>query len=71
MQHMPGLPEVPRVDHLAVDLEPPGLTAKASTIACARVISSAEGVKAALIASTCEGWIAIMPVKPSRRTRAA
>jgi hypothetical protein len=28
-------------------------------------------VKAALIASTCEGWIAIMPVKPSRRTRAA
>jgi len=43
----------------------------AATIRRAIATSSCDGVKAALIAATCAGWIAIIPVNPSRAPRAA
>src|SRR5687767_8648412 len=49
----------------------PGWAAKAATTARAWAISASLGVKAALITGTWSGWMAIIPVKPSRRARAA
>jgi len=45
----------------------PGFAAKASTTACACAIASADGVKTSLMIGTCDGWIAILPRKPSRQ----
>src|SRR3546814_1318097 len=56
---LPSIPSVPAS----------GLAAKAATIARASVHSSSEGLKQRLIVATWSGWIAIRPVKPSRRAR--
>ena len=45
----------------------PGRASKAATTARAFVTASAVGVNTSLITGTWAGWIAILPVKPSRR----
>src|SRR5688500_2071148 len=48
-----------------------GLAAKAATTARAWLNSASLGVKARLITATWSGWIAIIPLNPSRRARPA
>ncbi len=48
-----------------------GSAAKAATTRRAWATSSGEGEKAALIAATCVGWIAIRPENPLPRCRLA
>src|SRR5206468_4988793 len=44
-----------------------GCASNAATISSAWLTSSADDVKAALMTATCAGWMASLPVKPSRR----
>src|SRR5262245_54654364 len=53
----PSMPTVPL----------PGLASNAATTARACAIAAADGVNTSLMTGTCAGWIAILPVKPSRR----
>ena len=48
-----------------------GCASNAATISSAWRTSSPDGVKAALMTGTCAGWIASLPVKPSRRAASA
>ena len=48
----------------------PGLASKAAQTRRAKATSSAVGRKPSLMAATCAGWMAILPVKPSRRAAA-
>ncbi len=65
--------EVRSIDHLAIDLQHAdariGGKGVDNRLRARRFLC--RGVKAALIGATCDGWIAIIPVKPSRRARAA
>src|SRR5215472_3558918 len=45
----------------------PGLASNAATTARACAIAAADGVNTSLMTGTWAGWIAILPVKPSRR----
>jgi hypothetical protein len=47
-----------------------GCAANAATMALAWATSSAEGVKAVLMMATWPGWMASLPVKPSRAAAA-
>ena len=48
-----------------------GLSAKALTISSETAICSAVGVKTSLMISTWFGWMAILPVNPSRAASVA
>jgi hypothetical protein len=71
-EQSPRLRQMRRIHHPAIHRKHPsvGIGRERATTARACAISASLGLNPALIAATCAGWIAIIPVNPSRRPRA-